>query len=74
MLIQKKILSSKEIDFFTLKNIFFNQENFLQFKEIISLNLYQRNVSLIQRNCFLGETALLEMFGNIKTIYVKKVM
>ena len=54
LLIQKNCLWSKEIDLFTLKNSFLNQQNFLQFKEIFSLTLYQRNVSLIQRNCFPG--------------------
>ena len=39
---------------FTLKKFFLNQGNFLQFKETFSLTIYQRNVSLIQRNCFLG--------------------
>ena len=51
----KKISLVKEIDLFTLKKMFLNQQNFLQFKEIFSLTLYQRNVSLIQRNCFLDE-------------------
>ena len=54
LLIQKNLLWSKEIDLFTLKNIFLNQQNFFQFKEMFSLTLYQRNVSLIQRNYFLG--------------------
>ena len=31
-----------------------NQQNFLQFKEIFSLTVYQINVYLIQRNRFLG--------------------
>ena len=31
-----------------------NQQNFLQLKEYFSLAVYQRNVSLIQRNCILG--------------------
>ena len=53
LLIQTKFWS-QEIDMFTLKKIFLNQQNFLQFKEIFSLTLNQRNVSLIQRNCFLG--------------------
>ena len=53
-LIQKNVLWSKEIDLFTLKKIFLNQQNFLQLKEIFSLTVYQRNISLIQRNCFLG--------------------
>ena len=38
-----------------MKTIFLNQQNFLQFKEIFSLTECQRNVSLIQRNFFLGE-------------------
>ena len=54
LLIQKNVLSSKEIDLFILKKIFLNHQNFLQFKETFSLTLYQRNVSLIQRNSFLG--------------------
>ena len=54
LVIQKKFLWSKEIDLFRLKNIFLNQPNFLQFKEIYSLTVYQRNVSLTQWNCFLG--------------------
>ena len=54
LLIQKIFLRSKEMDLFTLKKILLNQQNFLQFKEIFSLSVYQRNVSLIQRNCFLG--------------------
>ena len=54
LLIQTNFLWSKEIDLFILKNIFLNQQNFIQFKEICSLTIYQRNVSLIQRNCFLG--------------------
>ena len=37
-----------------LKENFFNQQNFLQFKEILSLTVYQRNVSLIKKKCFLG--------------------
>ena len=53
-LIQKIFLRSKEIDLFTLKNISFDQQKFLQFKEIFPLIVYRRNVSLIQRNCFLG--------------------
>ena len=53
LLIQKNCLWSKEIDWFTLKNIFWNLQNFLQFQEIFSLTVYQRNVSLIQRDCFL---------------------
>ena len=53
-LIQKKFFWFKEIDFFGLKKFFWNQRNFLQFKEIFSLTVYQRNISLIQRNCFLG--------------------
>ena len=40
LLIQKNVLWSKEIDLFRLKNIFFNQPNFLQFKEIFSLTVY----------------------------------
>ena len=55
LLIQKKILRSNKIDLFALKNNFLNQQNFLQFKELFSLIVYQRNVSLIQRNCFLGK-------------------
>ena len=54
LIIQKNFLRPKEIDFFTSKTIFLNQKNFFQFKEIFSLTVYQRNVSLIQRNCFLG--------------------
>ena len=54
LLIQTNFLSFKEIDLFTSKRIFLNQQNFLQFKEIFSLAEYQRNFSLIQRNCFLG--------------------
>ena len=54
LLIKKKFLWSKEIDLFTLKKIFLNQQNIFQFKEIFSLTVYQRNVSVIQRNCFLG--------------------
>ena len=54
LLIQTNFLWSKEIDLFTLKKIYFNQQNFLQFKDIFSLSVFQRNVSLIQRNCFLG--------------------
>ena len=54
-LIKKKILWFKGIDSFILKKIFFNQQNFLEFKEIFSLTVYKRNVSLKQRNCFLGE-------------------
>ena len=53
-LIQKNLLWVKEIDLFKLKKTFLNQQNFVQFKEIFSLTEYQRNVSLIQRNCFLG--------------------
>ena len=52
--IQKNVIWFKEIDLFTLKKILLNQQNFLQFKEMFSLTVYQRNVSLIQRNCFLG--------------------
>ena len=37
------------------KEHFFESKNFLQLKEIFSLTVYQRNVSLIQRNYFLGE-------------------
>ena len=54
LLIQKKFLWSKEIDLFTLKKMFLNQQKCLQFKEISSFAVYKRNVSLIQRNCFLG--------------------
>ena len=53
-LIKKNCLWSKEIDLFTLKKQILNQQNFLQWKEIFSLTVYQRNVSLIQRNCFPG--------------------
>ena len=53
LLIQKKILWSKEIDLFKLKKTFVNQQNFLQFKQTFSLAMYQRNISLIQRNYFL---------------------
>ena len=42
LLIQKKFLWSKEIDLSTLKKNFLNQQNFLQFKEIFSLTVYQR--------------------------------
>ena len=63
LLIQKNVLWSKEIDLFTLKKIFLNQQNFLQFKEILCLTVYQRNISLIQRNCFLGVCTLLTAFG-----------
>ena len=52
-LIKKKCLWSKEIDLFTLKKMFLSQQNFLQFKEIFSFTVYQRNVSLNRRNCFL---------------------
>ena len=54
LLIQKNVPWFKEIDLFSLKNIFLNQQNFFQFKEIFSLTVYQRNVSLIQRNVFMG--------------------
>ena len=47
LLIKKNVLRSKEIDLFTLKIVLQNQQNFLQFKEIFSLTVYQRNVSLI---------------------------
>ena len=45
LLIQKFFFLSKEIDLFTWKKIFLNQQNFLQFKEIFSLSVYQKNVS-----------------------------
>ena len=54
LLIKENFLWFKEIDLFTLKKTFSNQQNFLQFKEIFSLTVYQKNVSLIQRNRFLG--------------------
>ena len=47
LLFQIKILWSNEINLFTLKMTFLNQQNFLHFKEIFSLTAYQRN-------CFLG--------------------
>ena len=47
LLIHKNFLWSEEIDFFTLKTIFFNQIKFLQFKDIFYSTVYQRN-------CFLG--------------------
>ena len=46
LLIRKNFLWSKEIDLFILKKVFLNQQNFPQFKEIFSLTVYQRNVSL----------------------------
>ena len=64
LLIQKNFLWSKEIDLFTLKKTFLNQQNFLQFKDIFSLVVYQRNVSLIPRNSFLG----VDLFNYILTI------
>ena len=54
LLIQKFFLWFNEIDLFTLKKMFWNQQIFLHFEEMFSLTVYQRNVSLIQRNCFLG--------------------
>ena len=53
-LIQKFFLWSKEIDLFVLKTFFLKRQIFLHFKEIFSLTVYQRNVSLIQRNYFPG--------------------
>ena len=54
LLIQENFLWYKEINLFTLKKIVLNQQNFLQFKEIFSLTVYQKNVPLIQRNCYIG--------------------
>ena len=65
LLIQKKFLWSKEIVLFTLKKMFLNQQNFLQFKEIFSFTVYQRNVSLIQKNCFLGDVEVFYIYGVI---------
>ena len=53
LLTQKNCLRSKAIDLFALKKYFLNQQNFVQFKEIFSLTVCQKNVSLILRNCFL---------------------
>ena len=39
-----------------------NQQNFLQFKIFFSLTVYQRNVSLIQKNCFMGVKFTLPKF------------
>ena len=44
---QFSLIQRNTIDLFTLKKIFLNQQNFLQFKEIFSLTVYQIN-------CFLG--------------------
>ena len=38
-----------------------NEQNFLQFKDIFSLAVYQRNIFLIQRNCFLGASSLVKL-------------
>ena len=61
LLIQKNLFWSKEIDFFTFKKNFLNQQNFFQFKEIFFITLYQRNVSLIQRNCSLSAKNLYDL-------------
>ena len=68
LLIQKNVLWSKEIDLFTFKKIFLNQQNFLQFEEIFSLTAYERNVSLIQRNCFLGVYGQRKNFVELKKV------
>ena len=61
----------KEIDFYTLKKISLNQQYFLQLKEIFSLTEYQINVSLIQRNCFLGVSVKIKnhLLKNILRIF-----
>ena len=72
----KKLLSSKEIDLFTLKKIFLNQQNFFQFKDIFSLTVYQRTVSLIHRNCFLGAgfTLRKKIWLNQRQLFVWKTV
>ena len=40
--------------FVYFKGNFFESTKLSQFKEIFSLTVYQRNVSLIQRNCFMS--------------------
>ena len=42
--IQKNVLWSKDIDSFTLKNTFLNQQNFLQFKAIFCLTVYKKKL------------------------------
>ena len=68
-LIRTNFLWSIEIDLFKLKEICLNQQNFLQFKEILSLTVYQRNVSLIQRNSFLSVIVNVLVFtSRLKTV------
>ena len=50
-LIQKNVFGSKEVDLSTLKKNCLNQQNFLQFKEMFSL-------TVDQRNCFLSVRTL----------------
>ena len=75
LLIKWNLLWLEEINFFTLKEFFINQRNFLWFKGIFSLTVYkkkknffitvyQRNVSLIQRNFSLGI--------DLQSLYIKK--
>ena len=47
LLIPKNFLWSKEIDLFTVMKTFWINETLHQFKEIFSLTVYQRNVTLI---------------------------
>ena len=70
LLIQKNFLWSREIDLFTLKKMFLDQQNFLQFKDIFFLTVYQINVSLIQRNYFLGVLKEKKLATWFTSIYV----
>ena len=68
LLIQKNGLWSKEINLFTLKNIFLNQQKFLQFVIIRIENSVWKTVSLSQRN-------ISSIYGQRKNFFeLKKVL